>query len=80
MIRFILVAFITIFAIIVLQRLISRIKPQTPTSTKNEEKMHKCETCGLHVPESTVVNYQQRFFCSESHKLAFLETQSKDDL
>ena len=80
MIRLLLVAFVTIFALFLLQRVIARLKPQVPPSTKSEEKMHKCETCGLHVPESTALTYQQRFFCSESHKLAFIETQSKDNL
>jgi len=78
MIRLLLVAFVTIFVVIILQRVISRIKLAAPTSRKNEEKMHKCETCGLHVPESTALCYQERFFCSEPHKLAFIEAQSKD--
>ena len=78
MVRLLLVAFIAIFAVIILQRVIARIKPEAPAATKNEEKMHKCEICGLHVPESTVLNYQQKFFCSETHKLSFIETQSKD--
>jgi len=80
MIRLILLASVAIFAVILLQKTISRIKPKTPSSSKNEEKMHKCDTCGLHVPESTALNYQQRYFCSESHKLAFIETHSKDSL
>ena len=78
MIRLILLASVAFFAVILLQKTIYRIKPKIPSSSKNEEKIHKCDTCGLHVPESTALNYQQRYFCSESHKLAFIETHSKD--
>ena len=84
MIRLIILASLVSIAALLFRKFFSQLKLNQPTSrTKTvskptEEKISKCETCGLHVPESSGQMHQDKFFCSEAHKLAFIETHSKE--
>lgn len=83
MLRLIIVALLASLAVALLQRFISRLRlgnqsPAHQASKKPEEKISKCETCGLHIPETSGIWYQEKFFCSNDHKVSFIEAQSKE--
>lgn len=86
MIRLLILAVLVSAAALLFRKFVSQLKLNKPTagtktaSKSTEEKISKCETCGLHVPESSGQLYQDKFFCSEAHKLAFIETHSKETL
>lgn len=83
MLRLIIVALLATLAVALLQSFVSKLKlgnqnSAQKASKKPEEKISKCETCGLHIPETSGIWYEEKFFCSEAHKLSFIEVRSKD--
>lgn len=39
----------------------------TPPTTSDQHIVRRCDQCGVHVPESTGVRYQEQFFCCPEH-------------
>ncbi len=84
MIRLIILLVLASLAVLLLQKLRSslRLQQRKPTTrnsgNQTEEKISKCKTCGLHVPQSSGLEYQDKFFCSEAHKLAYIENQKEN--
>lgn len=84
MIRLIILLVLASLAVLLLQKLRSSLRLQQRKATNREnrnqaeEKISKCKACGLHVPQSSGLEYQGKFFCSEAHKLAFIENQKEN--
>ncbi len=43
---------------------------QKPDSARSAERMVRCETCSINVPQSESVCVQGHFFCSQAHAQA----------
>lgn len=68
LIRLIVIALIIYLVIQIFKRWAAN-KRSTPSSSQqnNDNKMVKCETCHLHIPESDALQKNGQFFCSQEH-------------
>ncbi len=69
-----------VFIVIVLWKSMLR---KVEASNRNDQKktiahnMVRCDYCGLHVPEDTVVRLGGRRYCSDEHRALHKETRDK---
>jgi len=68
--------FFTIIAVLIYWLIKSRqIDESTDDATpKAIEDMVRCSYCGVHLPKSESISEESKFFCSDEHRQAFLDS------
>lgn len=68
LIRLIVIALIIYLVIQIFKRWAANKRSTSSSSQQNNgNKMVKCETCHLHIPESDALQKNGQFFCSQEH-------------
>jgi uncharacterized protein len=69
MTRLFLILVIVLLAILLWRSLNKKIKTQAKTKGPIARDMIRCDYCGLHVPEDTILRRHGRHYCSKEHML-----------
>ncbi|MCP5019044.1 MAG: hypothetical protein GY938_27760 [Ketobacter sp.] len=73
-----LIIFIALVSLLILvYRKFTANKQATPPEA-DAASMRKCAQCGIHLPESEACTENGKFFCSDTHRQAYLNN-NKDD-
>jgi len=82
LIRVILIAVAIYLAIAIYKRLKKGVEQKTPDSPRKEipdqESMHQCAYCKIHLPEHECTRYQTLYFCNLEHQQKYLESDNRD--
>ena len=68
--RIIILGAVIAFAVMLYRKWQSGEQVSTRTG-KDSPVMRKCAHCGVHLPDADAIRVEERFFCSESHRLAY---------
>lgn len=75
LIRLIIIALLIWLVWRLISSTLQTLKPRPPAKNDQAPKMVRCLHCGVHVPEHDARWDQDRSFCSEEHRHAWLEHQ-----
>ena len=73
-----LIIFIALVSLLILVYRKFTATKQAPPPKTDTASMRKCAQCGIHLPESEACTDNDKFFCSDAHRQAYLNN-NKDD-
>ena len=74
LVRLVLIAVVVWLAIYALRRIVNYLTPPKTPSTGATKNMVRCAQCGLHLPESEALTYQEKHFCCQEHRRQYSDS------